>query len=68
MELLLTTHQTKQLDKSSYRKCHAVGILTVGDIKGCSTALHLACQEREVHIVSGHEEGLVPGDEVANEW
>ena len=43
-----------------------MSILSVCDIERCGAALHLAREEREVHVVRGHEARLVAGDEVAN--
>ena len=68
MKLHLTTNEPIELDDSSHRKRHAVGVLSVRDIERCSTALHLASKEREVHVVRGHEVRLIAGDKVANEW
>jgi len=44
-----------------------VSVLPVCDVERRGAAFHLASQEREVHVVCGYEEGLVPGDEVTNE-
>ena len=66
VDLVLAFHCAKELDGGPHRERHAVRVLAVRDVKCCSSALHLARQEWEVHVVRGHEEGHVPGDEVAN--
>ena len=63
VKLHLTTNESKELDGSSHGKCHAVGILSVRDIERCSTALHLAGKEREVHVVRSHKVRLISGDD-----
>ena len=44
-----------------------MSILSVCDIECCGATIHLAREKREVHVVRGHEERLVTGDEVTNE-
>ena len=44
-----------------------MSVLLVCDVECRGAVFHLASQEREVYIVYGYEEGLVPGDEVTNE-
>jgi len=67
VDFILALNSTEELDDAPHRKGHAVGILPVCDVERCGTAFHLASQKREVYVVRGYEEGLVPGDEVANE-
>jgi hypothetical protein len=67
IDLFLTLDKSEELSHSSHCESHAVGILPVGDVESRSPALHFACEEREVHVVCGHEKGLVASDEVANE-
>ena len=43
----------------SYGNSHTVSVLSVCDIKGCSIALHLARQEREVYPVGYDEKGVL---------
>ena len=56
VDFILAFHCPKELDNSPHRKRHAVRVLAVGDVECCSSALHLARQELEVHIVRGHGE------------
>ena len=44
-----------------------MSVLLVCDVECRGAVFHLASQEREVHIVYGYKEGLVPSDEVTNE-
>lgn len=66
VQLHFTTNESEELYNSSHCKGHAMSIVSVCDIKCGGAALHFARQEREVHIVRGHEEGLVVSEEVAN--
>ena len=59
VELFVTFHSFVEFDNTSYGNSHTVSVLSVCDIKGCGTALHLACQEREVHPVSCDEKGVL---------
>ena len=68
VDLILALNSTEELDDAPHRKGYAIGILSVRDVERSGAALHLASQEQEVHIVRGHEEGLVPSNEVANKW
>lgn len=63
MNLHFTTNESEELYNSSHCKVHAMSILSVCDIE---PAIHLAREEQKVHVVRGHEERLVAGDEVAN--
>lgn len=67
MGLVLAFSSAIKLNNSPHRKCHAVRILAVYDVECCSSALHLAGQKWEVHVVRGDEERPVPGDEVATQ-
>jgi len=67
INFILALDSTEELDDAPHRKGHAVGVLPICDVERSGATLHLAGQEREVHVVRGHEEGLVPGNEVANE-
>jgi len=67
VDFILPLDSTEELDNAPYRKGYAVGVLPVYNIERSSAALYLVGQEREVHIVRGYKEGLVPGNKVANE-
>ena len=56
VKLLFTLHKSEEFDDTPHRHGHAVSILPICDIKCCGTALNLARQEREVHVVCSHEE------------
>jgi len=66
VDFILALDSTEELDDAPHRKGHAVGVLPVCDVERSGAAFHLSSQEREVHVVRGHEERLIPGDEVAN--
>lgn len=67
VKLHFTINESEEIYSSSYRKGHAISILSVCDIERCGAALHLACEKREVHVKRSHGERFVAGDEVANE-
>jgi hypothetical protein len=55
VHLVLALYSTEELDDSPYRKGHAVSALAVGNFKRLVTALNLAGQEWEVHVMRGYE-------------
>ena len=57
MELPLPLDKLEVLDDAPYGKSHAVSVLSVCDIKRCSTALHFAREELEVHPAGCDEKG-----------
>jgi len=57
MQLLFPFDKSEELDDAPHRKSHTVSVLSVGDIKRCSTALYFASKEREVHPVRCDEKG-----------
>jgi hypothetical protein len=57
MKLLFALYSFIELDDTSDGKSHTVSVLSVGDIKSRGAALHLACQERETHLVGSGEKG-----------
>jgi hypothetical protein len=57
VQLLFPLDKSEQLDDAPHGKSHAVSVLSVGDVKRCSTALHFARKEREVHPVGCDENG-----------
>lgn len=67
VDFLLTADKTEELDDSSYSERHAMSVLAVGDVKRRGATLDLACEKWEVHLVCRHEEGLIAGNEVADE-
>jgi len=48
-------YKFKEFDYTSYYKCYAISILSIGDIKSYSATLYFACQEREVHLLSSYK-------------
>src|ERR1700712_5301040 len=56
MKLVFALYKPEEFDYTPHRHCHAMSILSVGDIKCCSTTLCFAGEEREVHGVCSHEE------------
>ena len=66
VKLHLPPYQSEQLNRRSHRKRHAVGVLSIGDVQRGSTTLYFARQEREVHVVRGHEVRRVR--QLANKW
>ena len=65
VKLHLPPYQSEQLNRRSHRKRHAVGVLSIGDVQRGSTTLYFARQEREIHVLSCHEERRVR--QIANE-
>ena len=57
MKLLLALYSSTELDDAPYSNSHAVSVLSISDVKRCSTALYFAREEREVHSVGCDEEG-----------
>lgn len=57
VEILLTLHESEKLDNTSHCESHAMGVLSVCNVEGSGAALHLACQQWEIHIPRSHEEG-----------
>lgn len=57
MDLPLPLDKSEELDDAPHGKSHAVSVLSVGDVKHCSTALHFAREEREAHPVGCDENG-----------
>src|SRR5690349_19266286 len=51
MKLLFALYSFVELDDTSHGNSHTVSVLSIGDVKRCSTALHFAREEREVHPV-----------------
>jgi len=55
-------HSFVKLDNTLHSNCHAVSVLSVSDIKCCSTTLHFACEKQKVHSIGCDEkEGIIDG-------
>jgi len=67
INLLLTFHELEVLDDGPHCERYTVRILSVGDVESRSATLYFAREKRKVHIVRGHKEGLIAGDEVTDE-
>ena len=59
MDFFPTFYMPVELDDSFYSNSHTMSILSICDMKCCSTTLHLACQERKVHPPRAHEIGSI---------
>jgi hypothetical protein len=67
VKLYLTANESKELDGSSRRKCHAMGICRSAMSSAAAPHFTLEVRNRKYIWVSGHEVRLVARDEVANE-
>lgn len=57
MKLLFALYSSVKLDDAPYSNSHAVSVLSISNVKRCSTALHFAREEWEVHSFGCDEEG-----------
>lgn len=55
IELVLTQHQSIQLDDCIYSNDDAISVLLICDVESFVTALHLWCQKWEIHLICNHQ-------------
>ena len=67
MKLFLALHRFVELNDTSHGNSHTVSVLSVGNIESRGVALHLACEEREVHPRRSHEVGSKFGPNLTHE-
>lgn len=59
MKLLFALYSSTELDDASYSNSYTVCVLSISDVKRCSTALYFVRKEREVRSVGYDEEGRI---------